>query len=67
LNEVVIPAGIREIDLSALLNEIRQFSIRFEGPPLFLTNNEFVLSVDSRGIYIYLSLIPNRLCDQIED
>jgi hypothetical protein len=55
LSEVVVPASIVEIDPFAFSDDVWQKSVRFEGPPLFLIDREFIRSLDSRVIFRYLS------------
>jgi hypothetical protein len=50
LNEVVVPASIREIDPSAFSHEVWRSCVRYEGRPLFSVNDDWICSVDSRVI-----------------
>jgi hypothetical protein len=51
LNEIVIPASIMEIYPSAFSAEVWRTHVKFEGPPLFLIDDDFILLIDSRVIF----------------
>jgi hypothetical protein len=51
LNEFVIPASIVEIDPSAFDPEVWQKYAKYEGSPLYLFDDDFTLSLDSRVIF----------------
>jgi hypothetical protein len=50
--KVVIPASIREIDPSAFSGEAWRHYIQFEGPPLVSINDDCILSLDSRVLFL---------------
>jgi hypothetical protein len=56
LKEVVVPASIVEIEPSAFSGEVWRDSVKYEGPPLFLVDDHFIRSADSRVIVRSLSL-----------
>jgi hypothetical protein len=51
LNDVVIPASIVEIDPSAFSGRVWRDSIQFEGPPLFMIDDDLLRSLDSHVIF----------------
>jgi hypothetical protein len=55
LNNVVVPASIVEIDPSAFSDKIWRSGIRFEGSSLFLIDDNFMRSLDSRVIFRCIS------------
>jgi hypothetical protein len=55
LKKVVVPESVREIGPSVFSDEVWRKCIRFEGPPLFLIDREFIRSVDSRVVFLSLS------------
>jgi hypothetical protein len=55
LNGVVVPASIVEIDPSAFSGEVWRNCVTFEGSPLFLIDNNFIRSLDSRAIVCSIS------------
>jgi hypothetical protein len=61
LREVVVPASIVEIDPSAFSGEVWRSFVTFTGPPLFLIDDHFLLSLDSRVIFCRFSSEPGLL------
>jgi hypothetical protein len=61
LNYVAVPASIREIDPSAFSRKVWRSCVIFEGPPLFLIDDDFILSLDSRVVLRHLSDEPESL------
>jgi hypothetical protein len=55
LNEVLIPARIVEIDPSDFTHCVWRSFVRFEGPPLYSIDANYIRSVDSRIIFRSLS------------
>jgi hypothetical protein len=55
LNSVALPASIREVDafLFGFSEDVWEF-VKFDGPPLFLVDGDFVFSPDSGVIFRYL-------------
>jgi hypothetical protein len=50
-SQVVIPASVVELDPYAFTGKIGREQVAFAGPPLFLIQNDFLLSVDSRVLF----------------
>jgi hypothetical protein len=55
LKNLVVPASIAKITACAFSDGIRRSSVQFEGPPIVLTDGDFIRSVDSLVMFCYLS------------
>jgi hypothetical protein len=61
LNEVLVPANTVKIDPSAFSAAVWRNCIRYEGPPLFVIDDDLICSVDSNVIFRSLSCRPEFL------